>query len=150
MLINPLAPDSLKPVVTLRPVWGNLATKHDRSPAKLEKTLRGQFGSFYDQKKIGNNWRRKQGKCQGGGVRDRELARDVPLGILGLYEPPEATIHLVIYYVTAWHFLIPMYPCNGLTPWAYLRSANSVEMDWGASRPMSYHSMRRHGLVEIG
>jgi hypothetical protein len=54
MLINPLAPDSLKSVVTLRPVRGNLATKHDRSPAQLEKTLRGQFGSFYDQKKIGN------------------------------------------------------------------------------------------------
>jgi hypothetical protein len=45
---------ALKPVVTLRPVRGNLATKHDRSPAQLEKTLRRQFGSFYDQKKIGN------------------------------------------------------------------------------------------------
>jgi hypothetical protein len=55
MLINPLAPDSLKPVVTLRPVRGNLATKHDRSPAQLEKTLRRQFGSFYDQKKIRNS-----------------------------------------------------------------------------------------------
>ena len=29
------------------------------------------------------DWRRKQGKCQDGGVRDRELARDVPLGIFG-------------------------------------------------------------------
>jgi hypothetical protein len=58
MPINPLEPVSLKFVVTLRPVRGNLATKHDRSPAKLEKTLRGQFGSFYDQKKIGNTyWR---------------------------------------------------------------------------------------------
>ena len=47
---------TLKPVVTLRPVRGNLATKHDRSPAQLEKTLRRQFGSFYDQKKIGNHY----------------------------------------------------------------------------------------------
>jgi hypothetical protein len=54
MPINPIEPVWLKPVVTLRPVWGNSATKHDRSPAKLEKTLRRQFGSFYDQKKIGN------------------------------------------------------------------------------------------------
>jgi hypothetical protein len=54
MPINPIEPVWLKPVVTLRPVRGNLDTKHDRSPAKLEKTLRGQFGSFYDQKKIGN------------------------------------------------------------------------------------------------
>jgi beta-glucanase (GH16 family) len=35
-------------------VRGNSATKHDHSPAQLEKTLRGQFSSFYDQKKIGN------------------------------------------------------------------------------------------------
>ncbi len=34
---------------------------------------------------------------QGGGVRDRELARDVPLGIFGLYESPEATVLTVLY-----------------------------------------------------
>jgi len=45
-------------------------------PAGLLSTGRKEF---YD-------WRRKQGKCQGGGVRDRVLARDVPLGIFGLYE----------------------------------------------------------------
>jgi hypothetical protein len=56
-------------------------------PAGLLSTGRKEF---YD-------WRRKQGKCQGGGVRDRVLARDVPLGIFGLYEPPEATVHLVLY-----------------------------------------------------
>jgi len=50
-------------------------------PAGLLSTGRKEF---YD-------WRRKQGKCQGVGVRDRELARDVPLGILGLYEQPEST-----------------------------------------------------------
>jgi hypothetical protein len=54
MPINPIEPVWLKPVVTLRPVRGNLDTKHDRSPAQLEKTLRRQFGSFYDQKKIRN------------------------------------------------------------------------------------------------
>jgi hypothetical protein len=45
-------------------------------PAGLLSTGRKEF---YD-------WRRKQGKCQGGGVRDRELARDVPPGIFGLCE----------------------------------------------------------------
>jgi hypothetical protein len=39
------------------------------------------------------DWRRKQGKCQGGGVRDRELARDVPPGIFGLYEHYKLTKH---------------------------------------------------------
>jgi hypothetical protein len=60
MPINPIEPVWLKPVVTLRPVRGNLATKHDRSPAQLEKTLRRQFGSFYDQKKIGNTNHKNQ------------------------------------------------------------------------------------------
>jgi len=54
MPVNPIEPVMLKSVVMLRPVRGNSATKHDRSPAQLEKNLRGQFGSFYDQKKIRN------------------------------------------------------------------------------------------------
>jgi hypothetical protein len=54
-------------------------------------------GSHSTGRKELYDWRRKQGKCQGGGVRDRELARDVPIGILGLYEPPEATVHLGLY-----------------------------------------------------
>jgi hypothetical protein len=34
---------------------GNSATNYDASPAKTQKTLRGQFGKFYDQKKVLNS-----------------------------------------------------------------------------------------------
>ena len=60
---KPIEPDSLKSVVTLRPVWGNLATKHNRSPAQLKKPYAANSAVF-TIKKIGNsgvrdtkNWR---------------------------------------------------------------------------------------------
>ena len=48
-------PDAGLPLPTKsQPERGNLVTKYHASPAQLQKTLRGQFGKFYDQRKIGN------------------------------------------------------------------------------------------------
>jgi hypothetical protein len=49
------SPVPSKSIVCLRSERGNLVTKGDASPAKFKKSLRGQFGNFYDQRKIGNS-----------------------------------------------------------------------------------------------
>lgn len=50
----PTAATRRKPSTRAR---GNSATKCDASPAQLPNCLRGQFGNFYDQRKIGNGWK---------------------------------------------------------------------------------------------
>jgi hypothetical protein len=40
--------------ITIRPQRGNLAAKYDANAATRQETLRGQFGHFYDAKKVRN------------------------------------------------------------------------------------------------
>ena len=49
-------PLPIYPVITLRPEHGNWVANYDASPSDCQKPLRSQFGRFYDQKKVGNNY----------------------------------------------------------------------------------------------
>jgi hypothetical protein len=46
----------INPVVSIRPERGNWIANYDASPGGCKKSLRCQFGMFYDHKKVGNNY----------------------------------------------------------------------------------------------